>query len=172
MDAPDVVEFQCSSRRDRQIIQIEDALDARHEGPDGAGAVLDQNPVAHMQRTLRQPGDMRAYLAHEIRDVVGPGDDVAAGDVDVVGQLQGHGLPDPSDLQRAISQVDAGHGGVLARRQDDDLVAHTHSSGADPPRVAAVVGQAVSGRALGADDQLDGQAESVVGPRGARRQGF
>ena len=34
---------------------------------DGAGAVLDQDPIARVQGALGQPGDVRLDLAHERR---------------------------------------------------------------------------------------------------------
>ena len=66
----------------------------------GAGAVLEQHPGAGAQRLVGEPADGRVELGVPVGGASGGGDQVAAGDVDVVGQQQRHAAARAGDVQR------------------------------------------------------------------------
>ena len=105
------------------------------------------------------PADVRLELAGADRLVVGLDDHVAARDVDLVGEAQGHADMVGNAASTSPSKVSiAGHRGALAAGEDDDLGAGPQHAAGHLARVAAVV---VVGVAHRADHPLHREAHVV-----------
>jgi hypothetical protein len=104
-------------------------------------------------------------------------DEVAAGDVELVGQPQHHRLGREGDvvlvgttwLAGRRRAVDADHPGAGPCGQDDDLVTDVHAPRGEPTRIPPVV--AVLGT-LRADDVLHRHPQRLLGGVGADRDGL
>ncbi len=131
--------------------------------------MLEQHARTRSQRRARQP-------AHGALDVLGrhgrfrgSGKEDSARHVDVVGQPQrdrlgGERLAQLGHDATGLGAVDAGDRRPGPRRQDDDLVTDPDGAGGHLPGVPAVVAQPrVCGRRLRPQDDLDGEAEGLVG---------
>ena len=121
----------------------------------------------------REPAQGGVEVGRGLTDGPGRRDRVTAGDVELIGQAQRHGLRGAASAELAAGEVDPGDGGGargLARGQDADLVPQFHGAFGDLAGVGAVVavglgieaaGDGVGGqRALRPDDQLDREAEA------------
>ena len=127
--------------------------------------------------TSREPAERGDEVPRRLGRLRRRGDQVAAGDVDVVGEPQRHRLRREGLGELAVRGVDAGDRGAAPGRQHDHLVADADHAGGDLAGVAAVVAVAASRAAsCGRDDELHREAERLVrrvvsdaeGSRGAR----
>ena len=141
-----------------------DRVDDRH---DLAGGVPQQQPGARAQRLGGQPADGRRQFAHGRRPrlAIG-GDQVAAGDVDVVGEPQGHRAAGRRRSSSSPSGVSMPAIVVVRPTGSTTTLSPTAQRAAlDPAGVAAVVG--VLGRPR-PDHDLHREAAGHVGrPRAA-----
>ncbi len=130
---------------------VGDLLDQRAHR---TGGVLEQHLVPGAQRPLVEVADGRL-------DVLGGrgsrpcGDQVAARDVEVVGEPDGDRLRGPREVRLPAERVDAGHGAGEPGGQDGDRVSDAQYAGGQLARVAAVVGVLLG---LRADHVLDREA--------------
>src|SRR5581483_7987321 len=160
LDAPDLVEaeggvFGVAVQR----VDVQSVLDVLDQGAGRAGGVLDRQLLTRLQRGGRHPADHGVDVLGGRRGVVDPGDHVAAGDVDIVLEADGHRHRWVCRRQFLAEEVDGFDGGGHPRGQDDDLVTGLEHSTGDRAAVAAVVVVVVR---LGSDDVLDGEADVAV----------
>ena len=83
---------------------------------------------------------------------MGPGEEIAAGEIDVVGKQERHGVAGGGEVGGAVGSVDLGDGAGAALGQVD-LIAHGDGACLHAAGVAAVIGGVL------ADDVLDGETE-------------
>ncbi|MNN07315.1 hypothetical protein D3C81_1201390 [compost metagenome] len=105
----------------------------------GAAADLHQVRAAGEHRFLVHPHQGRLELVGHRRRCVGEGEQVAAADVDLVFQGQGHRLAAEGLLLLAAGAEDAGDDALLAGRQHADALADADAAGRDVAAVTAEV---------------------------------
>ena len=138
-----------------QRVDVEAVLDVLDQRPARAGGVLDRQLLARTQRLVGHPADHRVDVLAGLRGVLRAADHVAAGDVDVVLEPDGHRHRRERLVDLLVEQVDAGDLAGHARGQHEDVVAGLQHAAGDLAGVAAVVVVVVG---LGADDVLHREA--------------
>ncbi len=160
-DAADVVGGQLAGFRVlREVGQGQPRRDLLDQRLDGAGGVLEQHPVAGAQRPVVQMADGRGQVLTRPHRGVRGGEQVAARDVQVVGEPDGDRLRGPGHVDRAAQHVQCHDGAAAARRMHGDPVPDPQHTRGQLARIAPVVG--VLG-GLRPDDVLHGEARRVVG---------
>ena len=120
-------------------MDVDDAEDLVDAGGNGSRRVLDEKTVAGRDRPLGHPADARGHLACDGRRPFGIGEQVPAGDVDVVLEEDRHRLARDRLLAETVGAVDRGDAAPEAGRQDDDLVARLPHATGDATGIAPVV---------------------------------
>ena len=124
-------------------------------------------------RFLGEPAHHRVEVLRDERPVLWAADHASAGEVDVVGELNGHGLARERLLQPGTARPPhRRHGRGLPRGQDGDPVAGLdHSPGDGPGIPTEVVEPSVAG-GVWPDDVLHGQSHVDEVAVGGDMQGF
>ena len=161
--AADVVEAELGGRLVAvQRVHVEAVGKLGDHRPDVAGGVLEPPHAPRGERPVGHPGHHRIQVLALRRPVVGPAEQIATGDVEVVGEAHddAHGreglLDGVRHPGRAVEHLDGRDGALEAARQHDDVVAGLQHAAGDRAGVAAVVVVRVRHRA---DHPLDGQAD-------------
>ena len=118
---------------------VEPVVHACHDRLHDLRRVLDQHPIAGVEPTIRQLADRRVELADNARFLTGVHDEIAAPDVDVVGQAHYDGLRRMRKRHLAVERVDSDDGRAHPRRHDHDDVLDLDDTGRKLPCVAAIV---------------------------------
>ena len=113
---------------------------------------------ALLQRAVGHPADRGHQLARGLRGVGDAADEVAARDVEVVLEQQGHRHRREGGVERAVEGLDGGDARRPPGGEDHDLVAGAQHAAGHLPGVAAVV---VVLLGLRADHPLHGEARVV-----------
>ena len=116
----DFVEVQLLGLHMFQSVDVDLVFQGQHGRGNGLRADLHQIASAAQHRLLAHPNDGRLELIADLGRCVGGADQVAARDVDFVGQRQRHRLIRHRDSEIAVLGDDARHRGFLARRHHAD----------------------------------------------------
>ena len=109
-DLADVVEAETVDSRMRlEGVDVESAVDALDQRADGARTGLEQQPLPGNEGLLGEHRDRRSDVTDDVRRRLRRGEQVAAGDVDVVGQAQRDRLAGLCPGQRPVVGVDRDH---------------------------------------------------------------
>ena len=158
--AADVVELEAGRRgplvERRHVEPRMHGLDRRAHR---ARRVLERVARARPQLGVAEPGDGRVELARGDRLAVGRADQVAAADVEVVGEPDRDRERRDGLLERAVVGADLRDRAARAGRHDDHLVAGRERAAGELARVAALVVLA----AARADRPLHREAQRVAG---------
>ncbi|MND47286.1 hypothetical protein D3C80_381790 [compost metagenome] len=106
---------------------------------DGAATDLHQVRAPRQQGLFVHPYQGRFELVGHRRRGVGQGDQVAAADIDLVLEGQGHGLAAQGLLLLPGAAKDAGDLALLARGQHADALADAHAAGHDVAAIATKI---------------------------------
>ena len=101
--------------------------------------MLDEQASTGAQRLVAEPAGERGHLLTQRHGVGGGGEEVAATDVDVVGEADGHRLRGYGHVERLLTEIDPRNRGPQPRRVHDDLVADPHRTRCELSRVPAVL---------------------------------
>ncbi|MND74614.1 hypothetical protein D3C80_662110 [compost metagenome] len=135
----DAVEFQGLGRQVLQAVHIDPVLEVGAAHADGAATDLHQVRAPGQHRLFVHPHQGRLELVGHRRRRVGQGEHVAAADVDLVGQGQGHRLAATRLLQLAGGAEDAADHALLAGGQGTHALADANAAGGDVAAVATEV---------------------------------
>ena len=171
--AADVVELELVHGLRGETLQVQPAVQRAHDPADHARGVLEQHALALPEGLLViEPAHHGLHGLGARRRAGGFRDQVTAGDVDLVCEAQGDGLPGDGALGRFPGDVEPGDRGPAPGGLHRDLVTDCNGPGGDLPGVAAVVGELGRDRCgLRADDRLHGQREVLrLGELGGVRE--
>ena len=153
--AADLVEAQCRRRVLRERVDVEPVGQPAYVGRYRACAELQQIGSAEAQRLVAHPDEVGGEAVIDRRPRAGMRQHVAAGDVDLVGERQRHGIAGARDVEVAVGGDDAGDGRGASGTGDDDGLADHHAPAGDRADEAAEV-------EVGPVDPLDRHAERPV----------
>ena len=108
---------------DLDAVEVEPADDTANHDSLRPGRLLHEIATPGRQRLVAEPAHREVELAHDLGRIVGDRDDIAPGDVDVVGEADRHRSPGHGGLQRPVRRLDGGDARPSAARQDEHLVA-------------------------------------------------
>ena len=143
-----------------QGVDVQPVVQLTDDGLDRPGGVLDHQPVPGGQRPgIRHPADHRLHVLGDDRLVVRAADHVAAGDVQVVLEHQGHRHGRVGLRHGAVRGVDAGDVRGQPGREVHDLVPRLEHTAGHLARVAPVVVQVGVGGLVRPDHVLDRETD-------------
>ena len=135
------------------VVDLDPVLQRGHRRRHRAGAELEPIGAARHQWLLPHPDDMRGELVGELGTRAGPDQEVAAPDVDVVGEGQRDRVAGYGALDRAVEGDDLVDRGLDPRSHRHDLVALRDHAGGDGAGDAAEI-------EVGAANPLHREAEA------------
>ena len=138
-DAADFVQLECRGRLAPQRVGIHAVSDLRARRLDRSRRVLDQVDLSCVERRVSHPHDHRLDGALDARHIVGMRNEVAAADVDVIGQTKRHRQVRNSLFQVGTEGHDPRDARPLAGRQDNDFIAGSGNARDNLARVAAKI---------------------------------
>ncbi|MNS08655.1 hypothetical protein D3C72_401210 [compost metagenome] len=133
------VQLQGLGRQVLEAIHIDPVLEVGAAHADGAATDLHQVRAPRQQGLFVHPYQGRFELVGHRRRGVGQGDQVAAADIDLVLEGQGHGLAAQGLLLLPGAAKDAGDLALLARGQHADALADAHAAGHDVAAIATKI---------------------------------
>ncbi len=135
----DLVELELAGGQLVELVDLDAVADGLHLTATLLGGQLDVVDPTWLQGRLPHPDDMGQQVLGHLRTVGGIHQQVAAADIDLVGEGDGDGLPRQGVLQIPVEGDDAGHRALLARRQHSKPVAHPQDAGGERPREATKI---------------------------------
>ena len=123
-----------SAARPLERLELDPAVDRVDACGHGARAVLEQEAVALAGRAVAEPADRGAQLAHRLGRVLGGRDQLAAREVDLVLEPDGHAQRHLHLLGGAVGVAHLGDARAGPARQHDDLVAGLQRARGEPAR--------------------------------------
>ena len=151
---PDLVEAEGLVGQMRQGFDIDAVLERGNRGRHGAGANLEQIGAAGNERMVAHPNHMSGKLVDEFGRIARVGEDIAAGDVDLVGEGQSDRVAGAGAIERAVEGGDLTDSGRSTRAGEQDRVAGSDRARGDGSRKAAE-------RGIRAVDPLHRKAEGL-----------
>ena len=140
-----------------QGVDVEAVVQSGDAHPGGPGGVLDDVVPAGFECCLvGHPADHRVKLGGGVGLVLRARQQIAAGDVDVIGQADRDRHRRKGLRHRALRPVNGRDATGPAAGQDDHFIAGSHDAAGHGPGVAAMVGMLTG---LGADDVLNGESD-------------
>ena len=139
VDDADVVEMEVLGGEVLVGVDVDAVLDGGDAAGDAARAGLEEVGAAGEERGFAHPDEMGGELVGDRGWGGGGGEDVAAGDVDLLGEDEGDGVAGARLGEVAFGGDDAGERGGFAGGEDGKRVAGADAAGGDGAGVAAEV---------------------------------
>ena len=121
----DFVETQGFPRKFAERIDIETMLELCHRDGNGPGARFHEIGAARQELAIAHPNEMRGELVGDLGPVFRIAQNIAARDIELIGQSEGDGIASRCTLKVAIGGDDAPDPREGARTRDGDFVAGT-----------------------------------------------
>ena len=125
-----------------KCLRIDDAAQFADAGADLAGGVLDEIGMAELHRLQAHPERAWRMRQRNSRRVLRSDEHVAAGEIDLIGDGDGHRLRRSGTIDFIVADADGGDFRGSAGRKNDNGIAGAQFTGSD---LAGVTADAVSG---------------------------